>query len=47
MENNKICIPILYKGGIQMNKGFSERQNYKVKENWEDYFYDLEVEKTF
>lgn len=48
MGKNKICIPLLYKGGIQMNKGLNERQSYKVnKENWEEYFYDLEVEKNF
>ena len=30
MENNKIYIPILHKGGLQMNTRLNERQNYKV-----------------
>lgn len=30
MENNNIYIPILRKGGLQMNKRLNERQNYKV-----------------
>ena len=31
-----------------MNKGLNERQSDKVnKEIWEEYFYDLAVEKNF
>lgn len=30
MENNNIYIPILCKGGLQMNKRLNERQNYEV-----------------
>ena len=31
-----------------MNKGLNERQSDKVnKEIWEEYFYDLVVEKNF
>lgn len=46
MENNKICVPIVYKGGPQMNKRLNERQIIRLtEENLENYVYDLEGEK--